>query len=157
MAQSLCKTLGMKSIILSFLVCSSISCFGQEISPPSDTTLIETDGVYTEQHIIIGERDPEAQFPGGTPALFQHIQNEFDWDCINVTDSLIERSRVYLSFIVEENGSISNVSIDRGINQFIDQCCIDFIQKMPKWNPATNRNGKPIAQRVRLPITICLN
>lgn len=147
----------MKSIILTFLICNSIYCIGQEISSLSDTTIIETDSSYTEEYIIIGERDPEAQFPGGTPALFQYIQNELDWDCINVTDSLIERSRVYLSFMVEEDGSIENVSVDRGINQFIDQCCIDFIKKMPNWNPATNRNGKPIAQRVRLPITICLN
>ena len=107
--------------------------------------------------IIVGEREPEAQFPGGTTALLRYIQNEFDWDCINVIDSLIEQSRVYLSFMVEIDGNITNVSIDRGLNKFIDQCCIDFVNKMPKWEPAKNTSGKPISQRVRLPITICLN
>ena len=144
----------MKSLLLLFLISNTIYCTGQEILPPPDSFLIEVDSIIIEEYII-DEPDLEAQFPGGSQELLKYIHNEFDWDCVHTTDTIIERSKVYLSFLVEEDGSIANISIDRGINQFIDQCFIDFIKKKPKWNPATNRNGKPVTQRVRLPIVIC--
>ena len=147
----------MKSLFLLLLISNSIYSIGQETTSSLDTTIIEIESTSIEDFPIIGERDPEAQFPGGHVALLKYIHNELDWGCINMTDSILEHSKVYLSFMIEEDGSIANVSVDRGINQNIDECCVDFIKKMPKWIPATDRNGKPVAQRVRLPIIICLD
>ena len=147
----------MKNLLLSLLISNSIYSVGQEVLPPPDTTTIETDSVFVDEFTIIGERDPEAQFPGGTQELLKYIHDEFNWECVNTTDSIIEHSKVYLSFVVEVDGSVTSISVDRGINQQVDECCVDFIKKMPKWIPATNGSGKPVAQRVRLPIIICLN
>jgi protein TonB len=147
----------MKRLIILLLALNTIYCVGQEILPRPDITQTKADSVTIEEYHIVGERDPEAQFPGGAQGLLKYIQDEFDWDCIKVTDSLIERSKVYLSFVVEVDGSVNSVSVERGINQQLDECCVNFIKKMPKWIPAKNGSGKPVAQRVRLPINICLN
>lgn len=42
---------------------------------------------------------------------------------------------VFVGFIVEENGKISNIKIVRGIDPIIDNEAIKVIQKMPDWNP----------------------
>ncbi len=147
----------MKNLALFLVISSSICCLGQEKLPPPDTTFREVDSIVVENEIIIGQCDPEAQFPGGVQALRKYIHEDFDWDCVFANDSVIEFSKVYLSFMVEVDGTISDVSVDRDINEDYDQCWADFIKNMPKWNPAIDEHGKPIAQRVRLPININLD
>jgi protein TonB len=50
---------------------------------------------------------------------------------------------VYIQFIVETNGSVSNVRILRGLYPSCDQAAIDVVSKSPKWKPGEN-NGKPV-------------
>jgi hypothetical protein len=147
----------MKSIILMYIICYSLFCIGQNILPPPEVSSLKEDTVILENDIIIGERNSEPQFPGGTQALLQYMRQQFDWNCVNVQDSLLMQSKMYLSFLVKVDGSIMSVSTERVIDEFIDQCCFNFIENMPKWNPARDIDGKPMEMRIRLPITICLN
>ena len=65
--------------------------------------------------------------------------------------------RIYLKFIVCENGSIYNIECERTSGDIeLDQNAIDLIEKMPNWIPAKDQNDKPVNSFVRLPIVICL-
>ncbi|MCB2194257.1 MAG: TonB family protein [Bacteroidetes bacterium] len=58
---------------------------------------------------------------------------------------------VYASFVIDKDGSVSNVEILRGVHPVIDQAVIKAIQNSPKWEPGIN-NGKFV--RVRYSIAI---
>lgn len=60
--------------------------------------------------------------------------------------------RVYISFIVELDGSISNVNLDgKSPSATLTHAAIQVIKKMPKWSPA-QLNGKPVRSYYRYPI-----
>lgn len=66
-----------------------------------------------------------------------------------------EMGRVFLSFIVEKDGSIRNVKVERGISIDLDQEAKRVVMSMPKWNPSFT-DGIPVRARIRLPINFQL-
>lgn len=67
-----------------------------------------------------------------------------------------EQGRVYMNFIIEQDGSISHVNIDRGVSDALDFESVRLLYSMPKWNPATC-NGVPVRSLARMPISYTLN
>jgi len=63
---------------------------------------------------------------------------------------------VYVSFIVEANGSISNVKLARGIGGGCDDEAVRVVKDMPKWNPGKQR-GKPVRVQFNLPVRFILH
>ncbi len=64
--------------------------------------------------------------------------------------------RVYIRFVVEEDGTISNIEILRGIAPSLDEEAVVLIQNMPPWN-AGECNGKKVPAYVVLPINFSVN
>tara|TARA_B110000285_G_scaffold95090_1_gene108497 strand:- start:4536 stop:4916 length:381 start_codon:yes stop_codon:yes gene_type:complete len=103
---------------------------------------------------IIDSPDVEATFPEGTAAM----QN---WIAANVfyPQSAIENNeqgKVYLSFIVELDGSLTNIKIVRGVSSNLDKEAIRVIKKMPKWEAAEDK-AKKVRTICRLPINFRMN
>jgi len=63
--------------------------------------------------------------------------------------------KVFVHFIVDKNGSLSDIKIMRGIGAGCDQEVLRIIRKSPKWNPGKQR-GVPVKVRMMLPITFKL-
>ncbi len=66
------------------------------------------------------------------------------------------QGKVYLKFVVEKDGSISNIEVIRGVDPSLDKEAVRVISKMPKWKPGKQR-GKPVRVSYNLPITFQLN
>ena len=66
-----------------------------------------------------------------------------------------EQGRVFLQFIVEKDGSITNVKVDKGVSSTIDKEAIRVVQKMPKWNPGQVK-GRNVRSKFRIPINFRL-
>jgi TonB family protein len=58
---------------------------------------------------------------------------------------------VYISFIVEKNGTVTNVKVYRGIKRIIDSEALRVVSLMPKWSPGS-LNGKPVRVENTLPV-----
>ena len=67
-----------------------------------------------------------------------------------------EQGRVFLSFVVEKDGSISNVNVERGVSIDLDREAKRVVSQMPNWNPGMSQ-GKYVRCRARLPINFQLN
>ena len=67
-----------------------------------------------------------------------------------------EQGRVYLSFVVEVDGSISNIEIERGVSSDLDREAKRLLRQMPKWIPGEAK-GHKVRTRCRLPINFTLN
>ncbi|MDZ7848833.1 MAG: energy transducer TonB [Owenweeksia sp.] len=64
--------------------------------------------------------------------------------------------KVYVSFVVEKDGSISNVEVLRGVDPLLDDEAIRVINKLPDMTPAKQR-GKPVRMSFTMPINAKLN
>lgn len=93
--------------------------------------------------------DTEAEFPGGSMALNAYLHEHLRISEIeNCT-----QGKVYLSLIIEADGSVSDARVERGICQEFDSAVRNAIKEMPRWIPATS-NGKPVRTRIILPVHI---
>jgi TonB family protein len=68
-----------------------------------------------------------------------------------------QEGKVFVEFIIETNGNISNVKIARGINEYLDAEAIRvFLQTQTMWVPAVN-DGQVVKQKLVLPIVFKLS
>jgi periplasmic protein TonB len=97
--------------------------------------------------------DIDAEFIGGFPEMMKFIQSNlvYPQDAIEMGD----QGKVYLNFVVEPDGSITNVNIERGVCTSIDREAERIIRSMPKWKPGEMNYGK-VRSRVRIPINFLL-
>lgn len=97
--------------------------------------------------VIIAEEMPE--FPGGERALVSYLSR-------NVKSPLIAQEngiegKVYVSFVIDEEGAIFDVSILRGVDSSLDNESLRVVRGMPKWSPG-KQGGKPVKVRYNVPI-----
>jgi TonB family protein len=63
---------------------------------------------------------------------------------------------VYVTFVIENDGAVTNVKVLRGIGSGCDEEAIRVVKMMPKWNPGEEK-GKPVAVQFNLPIKFALD
>jgi hypothetical protein len=101
---------------------------------------------------LVNFPDTEAQYPGGPDSLAFFIFLNFILPN-DTMDIEFNDERVYLSFIVEKDGSLSNIVVEKGVNDVYDSICVAVVQQMPKWIPA-QKDGVAVRSLMRLPISI---
>ncbi len=62
---------------------------------------------------------------------------------------------VYLSFIVQADGSVTDMKILRGVNELLDKAALEAASGMPNWEPGKMR-GKPVAVQFNMPVKFAL-
>jgi TonB family protein len=97
---------------------------------------------------MVLEREPK--FPGGKVALQKFIEENIFYHPLVIEHGA--RGRVICQFVIERDGSISNIVVVRGIDPLMDKEAINVIQKMPKWIPG-ELNGETVRVKYTLPIT----
>lgn len=102
---------------------------------------------------VIEFPDVDAQFPGGAAELQRWINSNVVYPQTAI--EMNEQGRVYLSFVVEADGKISDIKIERGVSGDLDKEAKRVIRKMPKWE-AGEVGGKKVRTRCRLPIIFTL-
>jgi len=118
--------------------------------PPVD---IGQEEVVVESEII-DFPDVEASFPGGAAAMQKWIVQNVQYPQTSI--EMNEQGRVYLSFVVEKDGRIGNIKIERGVSIDLDKEAKRLLRKMPKWI-AGESSGRKVRTRCRLPINFTLN
>jgi len=126
---------------------SSVVSYGQEIVPPPPTALEPPMEIVEDEVFQIVEKQPE--FPGGIEKMMQFISNTFQYPSIDMENGI--EGRVYVSFVVEKDGSISTIIVLRGVSKTIDVEAIRVIKKMPNWTPG-EQAGKTVRVKYVLPI-----
>jgi protein TonB len=130
----------------------------EEIATPVVDVLpdikIEDETVIAPEAEVIEFPDVEASFPGGAAALQRWIVENIQYPQTSI--EMNEQGRVYLSFVVEPDGSITNIAVERGVSTDLDREAKRVVRSMPRWN-AGEAKGKKARTRCRLPINFTLN
>lgn len=93
------------------------------------------------------------QFPGGPQAMMKWLADHVKYPAVAAENNI--QGRVMVSFVVERDGSVSNVKIARGVDPSLDKEAIRLIESMPKWKPGM-QTGKPVRCRFNIPVTFKL-
>ena len=99
--------------------------------------------------------DEEAVFPGGVAAMQKYISENIVFPEIARENNI--QGKCYLKFVVSVDGSISQVSIVRGVPGCpeCDKAAIKVVKNMPPWKPG-KLNGRSTASYFQLPINFAL-
>ena len=113
---------------------------------------IEIEEEADDEFFMVVENMPE--FPGGDLGLMNYIRKNVKYPPIakeyNIT------GKVYVSFIVDKTGSVTNVKIVRGVDKNLDAEALRVVKSLPKYKPGKQR-GKPVRVMFTIPINFTLN
>ena len=112
---------------------------------------IPTDSTNKGMIFDMPEHMPE--YPGGGNAMEQFINDNIKYPTEAKAKNI--QGKVYVEFVVEKDGVISEVSIRRGANKLLDDEAMRVVTMMPKWEPGSMR-GRTVRVRYTLPITFSL-
>ncbi len=93
------------------------------------------------------------EFPGGMAAWAKFIQRNLNYPYIAQENNV--QGKVFLSFVVEKDGSITDVGVTRGIGAGCDEEAVRVIKKSPKWKPGM-QNNQAVRVRYSIPINYTL-
>lgn len=116
---------------------------GEDKSAPIDA---DTDQVFQ-----VVEVDPE--FPGGMEALTKYLSENIKYPEQAKKDKI--QGKVYISFVVEKDGSVADAKVLRGIGGGCDEEALRVVNAMPKWEPG-KLQGTPVRVQFNLPIVFKL-
>jgi protein TonB len=121
----------------------------QTYTPPPPPKPVEEEA--TEEIFVVVEQQPE--FPGGMSALMKFLGDNIKYPVIAQENGI--QGRVITNFVVERDGSITDVQVVRGQDPSLDKEAVRVIQTMPRWKPGQQR-GKAVRVRFTLPVVFRL-
>lgn len=134
----------------------NISSFQQtsnvQASIPKVVIEIEDEELEAEVEIFTVV-EQEASFPGGIQKLNEYLAQSIKYP--QQAKETGTRGRVMLTFVVERDGSITNIKILRDIGSGCGEEAKRVVEEMPKWQPAKQR-GKAVRQQFVLPVSFNL-
>ena len=124
----------------------------QTTPPPSNNNASDQQAVADDYVFSIVEKDPE--YPGGPAALLKYIKENMKYPPIAKENGI--EGRVFCKFIVEKDGSVSNVKITRGRDPVLDKEAVRILQTLPKFKPGEQR-GQPVRTMYSVPVLFQIN
>lgn len=112
-----------------------------------DSTTSDNEKVYQ----VVGQ---QPNFPGGKEELFKYLAYNMIYPA-DAAKNKVE-GRVLVTFVIEHDGSISNVNVVNSVYPSLDKEAIRVVSEMPKWIPG-KANGKTVRVKYTIPITFRLS
>ena len=106
----------------------------------------------SEEIFLIVEEQPSPK--GGMKAFYNHVNTIIKYP--SQARRMGIQGRVFVQFVIEKDGSITQVKVIRGISDTCDSEAIRVVSSAPAWNPGKQR-GQPVRVKMVLPIAFKLN
>jgi protein TonB len=104
-----------------------------------------------EEVFVVVEEMPE--FPGGVIALRQYLATAVKYPVVAQENGI--QGKVYVNFVVNKDGTVSNAKIARGVDPSLDAEALRVVSTLPKWKPGKQR-GAPVRVSYTVPISFKL-
>ena len=125
-----------------------------EVTEDTQVEIMEMpeEAVEEEPEVFLIVEDPPS-FPGGEAKMFEYLGKNLKYPPM-AKDAGIQ-GIVYVTFVVLEDGDVTDVKVLRGIGGGCDEEAIRVVKQMPKWKPGKQR-GKAVRVQFNLPIRFTL-
>lgn len=114
----------------------------EEIAAPEPPKPVEENKVFD-----VVEQMPS--FPGGMGALMSWLSQNIKYPVIAAENGV--QGRVIVQFVVERDGSITDVKVVRSVDPSLDKEAVRVVKSMPRWSPG-KQNGQAVRVRFTLPV-----
>ncbi len=112
-----------------------------------DLSKFETDApIFTVVEVM-------PQYPGGDEARIKFLIDNMHYPAEAMKNGI--QGTVYITFVVETDGSVSNVKVLRGVGSGLEEEAMRVVNLMPKWTPGT-QSGKAVRVQFNMPIRFSL-
>jgi len=142
----------MKKLSLLLLATLFFACEDDLAVKPDGTDLqvaeIITEEANEEPVFLVVEDMPS--FPGGTEAYYKFLGSNINYPT-EAKQKGIE-GKVFITFIVNEDGSLSNLKLERGIGGGCDEEALRVFMESPNWNPGKQR-GRTVKTKMQAAVT----
>jgi periplasmic protein TonB len=128
------------------LVLLTLAFFSQNVSGQKSKKGMK-DGAYQKVDVM-------PVFPGGDEALLKYVADSTHYPKEAKEKGI--QGKVIARFVVKKDGSVSDVSILKGVNPLLDNEAIRVVKTLPKFTPG-ELNGKKVPVWFMIPITYALN
>lgn len=92
-------------------------------------------------------------YPGGDGALLGYLRDNIHYPTVAAENGV--QGRVVVGFVVERDGSITDVKILRGVDPSLDREAMRVVKSMPKWTPG-KQNGSAVRVKYQVPVSFRL-
>lgn len=92
-------------------------------------------------------------YPGGEGALLGYLRDNIHYPTVAAENGV--QGRVVVGFVVERDGSITDVKILRGVDPSLDREAMRVVKSMPRWNPG-KQNGSAVRVKFQVPVSFRL-
>ncbi|MBL7831616.1 MAG: TonB family protein [Saprospiraceae bacterium] len=120
--------------------------------PQIDEPVVQT-AVDPDEGKVFSFVEQTPTFPGGDAALMDFLRKNIKYPPIARENGV--EGRVLISFVVDKNGNIRDITVKRGIGSGCDEEAIRVVKMMPDWKPG-KQNGKSVNVMYNLPISFKL-
>ncbi len=93
------------------------------------------------------------QFPGGPQALFEYLSSHIKYPVVAEENGV--QGRVIVTFVVERDGSITDVKVAKSVDPSLDKEAQRVVKSMPRWIPG-KQNGAAVRVKYTVPVTFRL-
>jgi TonB family protein len=128
-------------------VSSKIGSLGISPEAKKEPIAYSKDSVYT----VVAET-PE--FPGGIKAMYKFIEDNMRYP--EPARRANVEGKVFLTFVVNSDGSIQNIQVLKGLGFGCDEEAIRVMKQTPKWIPGEKADGEKVNVKYNLPISFVL-
>lgn len=125
----------------------------KEIPSPSSSEPVNEGSRYEGKLYDLGNVELAPEYQGGQKALGKFLGSRLRYPALARQNKI--QGKVYIGFVVEKNGSLSDFKVIRGIGGGCDEEAIRVLKLSPLWKPGY-ANGKPVRTSYTLPITFQL-
>ena len=103
--------------------------------------------VKEEKIFDVVEQMPD--FPGGMSALMQYLSKNIKYPVVAEENGI--QGRVIVTFVVEKNGSITDVQVVKSVDPSLDKEAVRVVKSMPNWIPG-KQNGQSVNVKYTVPV-----
>lgn len=130
-----------KTVILTLAALLTFSC--AQASSLTETLVPSKGQVYDKVDVM-------PDFPGGHTKMIEFLCENIKYP--KEAAERGEQGKVCVGFVVDTDGSITDVSVVRSVSKVLDEAAVEIVKKMPKWIPGKHQ-GKTVRVKLMLPIT----
>ncbi|TGE03803.1 energy transducer TonB [Hymenobacter fodinae] len=141
--------------LVCFLLLAAADVIGQALTVTTSPVANETGtgGAVAASPKVYETVDEMPTYPGGAPAFLKFLQTKLKYPEEALHKNI--NGKVFVSFVVDEQGRILDPTVVRGLGAGLDQEALRLVRIMPWWTPG-RLNGQPVRVAYTLPITFKL-
>jgi protein TonB len=126
---------------------------GAVLKAKEDIAAPEPPKHVVEETKIFTVVEQKPMFPGGDGALMGYLRDNIHYPTVAAENGV--QGRVVVGFVVERDGSITDVNILRGVDPSLDREAMRVVKSMPKWTPG-KQNGSAVRVKYQVPVSFRL-